>query len=355
MGILRLIFALSVVAGHTNGIVIWKGPGGLVAVQCFYIISGYYMAFVLDKKYNSSPIRSFYLSRYFRLFPIYIITLLLYFFAAFLLTSFAKIPLSRFGAISLWRTMSENHVEFIFTVLSNIFIFGQDIFMFLGVGSDGFFFTENFRSVSPAYPLLVLPQCWTLGVELLFYMVAPFIVKGNIRRIYVLAAISIALRLFFYSAGFMYDPWVYRFFPFELALFLFGSGAYRLYSKFSHIDVYNNIYAVALSIAILAFCIEYLPRLSFEWKLVLYFIFSLTLPCLFRISKNSAVDRYIGEYSYPIYVAHIPIIRVLMSLGFNHQNLGAWVTALSICLSLALIHLVQIPVDRYRSSAFSSR
>jgi peptidoglycan/LPS O-acetylase OafA/YrhL len=52
MGTMRLLFALVVVIAHTGG-----GPpvgNGVLAVQSFYLISGFYMSLILDQKYQSS-------------------------------------------------------------------------------------------------------------------------------------------------------------------------------------------------------------------------------------------------------------------------------------------------------------
>ena len=56
MGILRFILALAVVFVHTGHIYgsDFYGTrlmGGVVAVQAFYIISGFYMALILNTKY----------------------------------------------------------------------------------------------------------------------------------------------------------------------------------------------------------------------------------------------------------------------------------------------------------------
>ena len=82
LGLLRFLLALSVLVGHVHGL-----PGlmlngqtpyllrGDAAVQSFYVISGFYMALVLDRVYANSarnPL-SFWLSRYLRLAPLYIL------------------------------------------------------------------------------------------------------------------------------------------------------------------------------------------------------------------------------------------------------------------------------------------
>jgi peptidoglycan/LPS O-acetylase OafA/YrhL len=51
MGILRFILALSVVIFHAGACWGVKMVQGQVAVQAFYLISGFYMALILNGKY----------------------------------------------------------------------------------------------------------------------------------------------------------------------------------------------------------------------------------------------------------------------------------------------------------------
>ena len=69
MGLLRLILACSVVCGHAGAGVFFTGPE--VAVQTFYIISGFYIAMILDRTVAYRSIWVFYFSRYLRLWPSY--------------------------------------------------------------------------------------------------------------------------------------------------------------------------------------------------------------------------------------------------------------------------------------------
>src|SRR5687767_13772537 len=78
MGIIRLLLALAVVVAHSPTAVTlhnWVLPGG-IAVQAFYIISGFYMALVLNEKYTfPGSTKLFYQQRYLRLAPMYWVTI----------------------------------------------------------------------------------------------------------------------------------------------------------------------------------------------------------------------------------------------------------------------------------------
>ena len=50
MGIIRFLLAISVVIAHTSSVYGFKLVGGQIAVQAFYMISGFYMTLILNEK-----------------------------------------------------------------------------------------------------------------------------------------------------------------------------------------------------------------------------------------------------------------------------------------------------------------
>ena len=78
MGILRTILALAVVVYHSYKFFGLRMCGGQVAVETFYIISCFYMALILNEKYvGVGSYKKFILSRFYRIFPVYWIILIL--------------------------------------------------------------------------------------------------------------------------------------------------------------------------------------------------------------------------------------------------------------------------------------
>jgi len=73
IGILRLFLAFCVIAGHSQMTVFGVlGPNWSVwAVQIFFVISGFYMALILNTSYRTLPVKSFYFSRAVRIYPTY--------------------------------------------------------------------------------------------------------------------------------------------------------------------------------------------------------------------------------------------------------------------------------------------
>src|SRR5574340_1067478 len=72
MGILRFILALTVIIAHSEPLYGFVFIEKVMAVQSFYIISGFYMAFILNEKYvGPGSYRIFITNRILRLYPAY--------------------------------------------------------------------------------------------------------------------------------------------------------------------------------------------------------------------------------------------------------------------------------------------
>ena len=357
MGILRLLLALSVVAAHCGAIWGFTLVGGQIAVQSFYIISGFYMTLILNEKYIgiNNSYQLFISNRFIRLYPIYwtvLITTILVCFIIAISSNFKNIPFAFYFS-------QTNYFSFGFLTLTNLIIFGQDVVMFLGINpaNGNLFFTKNFLSTNPQlYTFLLIPQAWTLGVELMFYLVAPFIVKRGIKTVITIIIVSLVLRFILYDYFILKDdPWTYRFFPTEILFFLCGYLSYHLYQKIKKVTFPKH-----LNISVLLFCIgitilyKYLPTgkvsfLPFSLKEGVYFgTIILSIPILFNYSKKNPLDNKIGELSYPVYISHMLIFMILSLKTFNFLNSG-WIAALfTILFSYVLNVLIASPIEKLR-------
>ena len=65
----------------------------------------------------------------------------------------------------------------------------QYLALFLGVNNGSVGFTANYQTSSvPIWAALAVPQAWTLGVELSFYCLAPFLLRCRTRVLLGVAA-----------------------------------------------------------------------------------------------------------------------------------------------------------------------
>lgn len=346
MGFIRTLLALVVVMGHIPGAPVLVG--GRNAVQMFYVISGFLMSYVLVERLSYRSTTAFYVNRYLRLYPIYLAVIALTFMSCL---AFATRPqLLEVYQQAPWSAS-------VWLVLSNLLMVGQDWIMFAGVHANQLAFSMNFRESDVAlWQGLLAPQAWTLGVELSFYVIAPFIL-GRRFWLWMLLVLSLVLRLYLIKIGVgMNDPWDYRFFPTELALFVSGALVHQvmrpLYARYldASLQYRCGLWACAmLLLAILFYSSIPLPALLKSAAL-----FALFLPCLpliFVVQSQSRLDRAVGELSYPIYIGHWLVIETVQEVLTDQSDtllLMVCVISATLAFAYALNRWIGTPVERWR-------
>jgi len=354
MGLIRFILAVSVVIAHTNPFFGITMVGGQIAVEAFYIISGFYMSLILTEKYigKNGSFSLFISNRLLRLMPIYWVVLII----SLLFCLFSSQILSDSGfALDLYQKFYVNTKSLIFLVITHLIVIGQDVVMFLGLNPDGsLFFTSNFQTTNPQlHHFLLLPQAWTIGIEICFYLIAPFVLKLNWKWILTALLVSFGVRMYiFYGIGLTNDPWTYRFFPSELMFFLIGYFSYKIsvYLKDKNISKY----IVWTNLVIIVFYTLFfydIPTfgLSDSVKEVIYYIYlALIIPMLFNYFKKSKLDNSIGELSYPIYLSHSLIIMVFAVTGISFSKQGLYVVPATIAFAYLLNITIANPIEKLR-------
>ncbi len=358
MGIVRLFLALSVVAAHSGGILGITLVGGQIAVQSFYIISGFYMSLILNEKYigKFNSYKLFITNRFLRIFPVFwVVLILVMLFAIFQLAiSHGQTA----GGLQLFidyisKGGHMNIFSWFVLVGTNLLLFGQDLIMFLGINTTTghLFFTQNFQLTNPrVLQFLLVPQAWTIGMELLFYLVAPFLVRRKIWVVGSIILISLSFRAYFYSHGLNHDPWTYRFFPFELALFLLGNIAYRIYQKIKLKNI-NPKLLLGLFVIFVGSLFAY-QWINFQGKQIVYLaLFCLVIPPIFIFSKKYKIDAKIAELSYPIYISHLFVLSVILFFPWYQVSktyLGLILAIGSILFAILLNKYVAVPIEKIR-------
>lgn len=307
MGFLRTYLAIAVVLGHTSPILGYFGMPPDVAVRVFFIISGFYMALICSQKYTGTRgLRAFYIGRVLRIYPL--------FYLAFLFALGVNI-----GFAEPW---SDEHLQFVTPMekfllfLPNLTIFGSDIpFLLIHDIESGWHF--SFGLPLEAYPeaqrlsgFILNGPSWTLGNELAFYLLVPFISRLRSLFLALIAAASLGLMLYL---EWKVAPWSsYFFFPSNLVFFVAGMLCYRFYASRYFAKLKNVLPARWLSgavgIAVLLYVVrQYIPGYrNHEW--MVYLLTVAAIPWFFERTKKSKVDRFVGEFSYPIYILHAPLM-----------------------------------------------
>jgi peptidoglycan/LPS O-acetylase OafA/YrhL len=341
MGFLRLLLALSVVIDHQSEGAMKFGPGGEISVQCFYAISGYYIAMVLDRTYRSNAL--FWANRGLRLLPSYWVVA-----AVTLIILPANLP-------DIWaRFMSLPIFARAFVVFSNFSLIGQDWPLFFGFNHGHLSLVKYFGdSDFPLYKLLVDPPAWSLGIELGFYALAPFILRKGWTVLLGCLVGSLVLRVALAVAGLRDDPWSYRFFPSELATFLAGSVAYRIYRMYQSKLTGRPWLGRTVTLLILAViaCVGSVRLGGRQQQLLSVAVVASGLPFLAAASRSSRIDRFVGNLSYPIYICHWMVMRLVNEYATlpNLASKVAVTVAGVVIVGLLLQLCVDEPIERLRA------
>lgn len=326
---------------------------GEIAVESFYIISGFYISYILSEKYigANNSYKLFLTNRLLRLFPIYWFVLFLaissslfyYFYSNYSQLGYFTIYAEHFNTLNI--------SSLVYLILTNIFIVGQDTLLFLGLNSDSgyFYFTENFQKTSPQlYQFVAIPQAWTISIEIMFYCVAPFILKKDFKLILLLFFSSIGIKLFLAVNGFNFDPWTYRFFPTEFAYFLAGNISYRLYSIINKKEISPNYLYIALCLTLLSILLNSLLFPS-NFKILYFILFAIAIAFIFKLTKNNSIDSIIGNLSYPMYLSHVFLIVFISKIQFPTYFDKTVVLIISTVLfSLLLNRFISNPIEKLR-------
>jgi peptidoglycan/LPS O-acetylase OafA/YrhL len=335
MGILRLLLAMSVVAGHAEAFFRrFFFINAKAAVLCFFVISGFYMALVLNEKYDSRI--TFLVNRWLRIYCPYIVVTLL--FGAYLYAA---------GRFKLdWATAA-----------LNIGLLGQDVVRMLHWHPIPV--TQDRLGVDT----IVIPQAWTLAVELQLYVVAAIFFPLRHGCWWVLG-LGVAGRLGAWHFGYAAPPYEIMLVANVLLLFAFGGLSYLIYRRIRTEPFKANLAIAAGIIAVLALYLNHFDGFTgqvilingiaharipypeadlFAWKILpLYGLTAALVPFLFAVTKDLKADKLLGELSYPVYLCHIVVIDTAQRAGVD-PFVQRWVVPIA---TLAVAVLIYVVVDR---------
>ena len=148
LGLFRYVLALMVVFSHLSPEILWWQ--GTYAVTCFYVISGYLMSKILNEVYVGKRwFLRYGINRCLRIFPAYLVTLLL-----------------TLSAIALYPQVANIQFNAYMTL---------DEVMSVPTGFWGW--AENLSLLYVGDGKLTVSQSWSLRVEIVFYFVMAFLVR----------------------------------------------------------------------------------------------------------------------------------------------------------------------------------
>ncbi|MEZ0486880.1 acyltransferase family protein [Fibrella aquatica] len=366
MGLLRLLLATMVVFVHAGPLPGFPTMSGSLAVQTFYMISGFYMALILNEKYveQSSAYRLFLTNRLLRLLPLYYVV-----FSLTLLTAIAMALTIGPPELEFFRAIRDNYDRLsvstiLFLGFANFTLVGQDWLSFLSIDpTTGTLVpvSDFSHSATNLNSLLVVQPAWTISLEITFYVVAPFIVRRKSWVLVLIILMSATIRFVLRQYAHLDSmAWSYRFFPSELMYFVAGSLAYKAYHILKFSKLPNWLCPLALAIALTYTCLfglvhQALVDLGLPGGVssALYrLMVVLTLPFVFLQTKHNRLDAKIGDLSYPLYIVHFLVWESLSAWQIGGAYVNIYTLIISVGVAFALNRLIGERVERVRQQYF---
>ncbi|MBL3546866.1 acyltransferase family protein [Chryseobacterium sp. KMC2] len=261
-----------------------------VGVSYFFILSGFIMIVAYHKKDRINYF-DYYKNRFARIYPLYVLGLLLYL-------------ITRYSGFSFYK-----------------------VFLYL----------LGLQSWIPGEAMILNFPGWSISVEFLFYLIFPllynhFYSKGN-KSVWVITVIIWVITQVFCSlyAGSLYyegphtesHELLYYFPLMHINEFLVGNLAGLFFVK-NHKQKNYDVPVIVIFLLILLALI-FVPLFYHNGLMALLFI-----PLIILISKNNGTLtrifslkplEYLGEASYAVYITHIPVLYILREI-LEQYNFG---------------------------------
>jgi len=348
MGIIRALLAISVLITHSGKIFGVRMLNGDMAVTCFFVISGFLMGLIVTEKYKS--IKDFYINRALRIYPAYLLAVILSYIAFTLFPQGSHNP-----PMVLTRAIEhKGFIWIIWSAISNVSLLGIDLTRYIKVAQDYSILFPNFLhgGGGGGHNLLLVPQAWTLALEFYFYLIVPFVVKLRTPKLVAATAFFFILRwqahAFFNKINLPVDD--SSIFIFQVQYFLIGVVSYRLYAWFRSAGMKKNwkdiLGSTSFTVGLLMVFGGYdIFGNKEQWLVdIFYTAFAVLLPFIFYWCNKtfSSLDKTIGDYSYPVYLFHYMVAKSLLLLTSDK-----WYGELSLAITLVISFLYLFFIDNH--------
>lgn len=301
------------------GIAEWRGA----AVHYFFMLSGFFIHHIITQKFYGKKrwIAAFYHDRALRLTPCY-----------WLAASATFVAL--LFTYPIWAKQFSGNIAVLLS--ENIFLFNPEL-------------------LSPALHRasyhLAIPQAWALELELLFLIIAPWVMTLSKRGLILAMALSLTVSGYYYAHG-VFRPHFYA----ELVYFIWGAGAYRIYlalkprqAAFQHL----MFPAYALIAIIVAWRLEFDAMSAFIGSdgayIGLIILLWATMPLFMLVLPKSPTERFLNNMAYPFYLVHLLVYHLVTLTGLLPREMAVYPGMLiSLALAALLVRYVDYPIARYR-------
>lgn len=288
---------------------------GFLGVSFFFILSGFILAYNYQDKFfkKNISIRSFYISRLARIYPMHIATLLV------------ALILSFFSSSEGYRFLFQH----IFLIQS--FFPNKDIYFSLNAPS------------------------WSISNEFFFYLLFPFLIflKNKIKLILFFLGVVLILLLNRYLDEEARHYWLYifpgiRFFDFLLGIIVFNAYLIfkTIYCRYGYLKNYIEFFSLLIFVLFFVFhvCVEISYRYSIYYWIPMVLVilaFSLSSLCCEKGYLSQFLsNKYLvwgGKVSFCFYLIHLFVIQIGY---FVYKKIGLDFNLLFLALIMFLVTLV---------------
>ncbi|MEH0157666.1 acyltransferase [Limibacter armeniacum] len=254
-------------------------------VVLFFLLSGFSIAYAL---HNSKDVISFLVRRGIRLYPPYLLSVLWALFVVYM---------TREVTPDLYKGVYEG-VQY--RGLSNV---------------EYFLSFESIALLFVYVPTgIVVAQFWSLGYEVVFYLIAPFVVSKKSIYYVIISSLLYIVGTFFKVEYFLFNfVFVYNFY-FAIGVFLFCY--YIPIRKY----LYQRVSVYVLMVFVLLLFIV-MVGLNILWggysrltELIALFLGGIMIELFLERGFKSILLSFIGKFSYSLYITHLATITLFISI-----------------------------------------
>ena len=293
-GVFRFSLAILVFISHVSRVNV-----GRLGVILFFLLSGYWVAKTYEQKFASSPVQHFYLNRYLRIAPVYL-----------------------------------------FIVGIAFLVFGGSVtpnMILIGIATNGGD---------------LLGTSWSLDIELQFYAFLPLILGLSNTSQKALIGFAVFGTILGWWAFFAFD--IVSFTQY-LPAFIAGVKMHKSAASFTRLHVSSGVLLLILMTTVIyaspyEWVLDKTKVTDWQSDMISMVAMILLIPYISQsLSKYSpSWDRHIGNFTYPFYLVHFPIIRLVTDIFGDSLEAKSIAVVGSIVVSWLVYVAVDRPAERLR-------
>lgn len=265
---------------------------GVKGVQLFYIVSAFTLLLSYNnRKTEANPYLNFFIRRFFRIAPMFYMAIVFYYF--------------------IGHEIGGNEMISIYNIISH------------------FLFIHGF---SPYWENTLVPGGWSVAVEVLFYLICPFLfrmITSEKKAItyYFITLIIGQILIFYFQKNqliedkVIWDGYLYYYFPTQMPVFFLGFLVYFLVNK--SLKDWLTFLGMSIFSLVLFYVVQIIFKVKFDMLNNMLAGIALSVFVLL-LSKNklpilvNPILSFLGKISFSLYLIHFAVIDLLVKYKIEH-------------------------------------